>query len=842
MKRTTPTSLSLLLSGNQNKKAKLDKKTTTKRKLKSTEKSSVSTNAPANDESSSTSNDIIDLLDDEESQRKDVSPQEKPKVIRHIIPEGGSVKAQSVKSFLLSKKPAEQKTKNTSDAKEVKTGKHITSESNKSDNNSITQVIDDEISEIIEDDAPQVIDNGKPQIIDDNSLKIINEVRSKNIVDKSINLQRSKLANNSSDIKKTKLKDLFSRFGPPVGDSITSDYHGPKSRFHQISKLNEIEAPFPHQQLVQPIETVPPSNSDSNINLPLRSASPNTNTTHSYPHFNEEEYISLNHNRESDTSEINSKEVNYTISQNKYFVQWPELFKPKTSRHVILEQKVREGVATWIETAINKLKRPTTRNKLLSTYKEDIDMFKKFIIHDDEDDQSTSMDGDVNNGDIEEFVPLAILHGDGVGKNTLIHTIAKEKNCQIYEVNTSQNRGRKDIFDTLSEYCTTHFVKDKKVPGVVVFSDVDVVFKEHDRFFWSMIEKLLLKSRKPIILTCDDINFVPTTLINICSDQESIFQAKKVTTRTVVAYLEKYCQTLELKLERSILEMIARRNNRDIRKCLMQMQFWFSSEHKIRMDSSNSARSKMVDITDIRELSQLTNLYSMGDIIASNTVEKSQILQEDDHTLMTNDVINATRQSTDDQYRMRHDYMEDYRIHVPHYSHSMMMPFELNIGSKLLEEVSQRTPHFEMANYKYPHKFNRIKSETVAFLETRIKSPNKLMNKRIRGTRNSRKMRSILKNFEGVLPEQSQVNNDVMFDFATTNTNNLGQDVLPYAYEIALHEQKSRQYNCQLYQVSVNGLEDEEQRTEMLNQLIEEEMFKQLRYEKRPDGVVKAWE
>ena len=107
-------------------------------------------------------------------------------------------------------------------------------------------------------------------------------------------------------------------------------------------------------------------------------------------------------------------------------------------------------------------------------------MFKNFIIHDDEDDQQTSLDDGGNNGDIEEFVPLMILHGDGVGKDTLIHTIAQEKNCQIYEINTSQNRGRKDIYDILSEYCTSHFVKDKKVPGLVVLSDVDVIFKEHD--------------------------------------------------------------------------------------------------------------------------------------------------------------------------------------------------------------------------------------------------------------------------------------------------------------------------------------------------------------------------
>lgn len=807
MKRATPTSLSLLLSGNQNKKAKVGKIHTDDKQLSSTKKASIAATTPRVGDTSS-ENEVIDLIDDEDDRTQHGEMQQDDvKVIRHIIPEGRSVKAQSVKSFLLSRKPV-SKEKN----------EHIEVNQTQNANNTTIDIVESD-----EEDIPQIIQDNTPQTIHDGP----------------ISFQQSKLTSTSSNIKKTKLKDLFARFGPPVDNVSASDYHGPKIRCHQISKLKTIDAPLPNQQLVQPDDADAAIHDYTYSKFLTKPTNSSYNTASSSPNFGIDEYISLNNARTECLEDKDGEVVNYKISPNKYFIQWPELFKPKSLRHVMLESKVRDDVSTWVETSLNKLKRPTTRNKLLKTYKEEDDMFKNFIIHDDEDDQQTSLDDGGNNGDIEEFVPLMILHGDGVGKDTLIHTIAQEKNCQIYEINTSQNRGRKDIYDILSEYCTSHFVKDKKVPGLVVLSDVDVIFKEHDRLFWTTLERLLLKSRKPIILTCDDLNFIPTSLIDICTSQESIFKLKKATTRTVVAYLEKYCQTLELKLEKTVLEMIVNKNNRDIRKCLMQMQFWFSSESKLRMATAKSTATIKTS-TDIKELGELTDLYSMGDLLACNSAERSQILQEDDPTLMTNDILMATHQSTDDEYKLKHDYMEDYRIHVPHYNHSLLMPFELNIGSMLLDDLTKNYSHFAALNHKYPHKYNRIRTESIAFLETHIKSPHRQKKKRLRETRNSRKMRSILKNFQGILPQEGQVDEDVLFDFAITNTTNLRKDILPYTYELASHDQKSRQYNHQLYMVSTDAL-DENKRAEMVNQLIEEDMFKPLWFSRSPEGVIKAW-
>ena len=114
------------------------------------------------------------------------------------------------------------------------------------------------------------------------------------------------------------------------------------------------------------------------------------------------------------------------------------------------------------------------------------------------------------NPNLREFMPLMIIHGNAIGKKTLVQTIMKEiagddNSYQIFEVNANMNRSRRDLFETLLDFTTTHYVKDsskrKSDYGLVLFNDVDVLFKEHDKGFWSMINKLCEFSRRPLVLS-----------------------------------------------------------------------------------------------------------------------------------------------------------------------------------------------------------------------------------------------------------------------------------------------------------------------------------------------------
>jgi len=802
MKRTTPVSLKSILSGNPIKKPKLENKNKNKIDGK------TRLNKPEPNVVDLESSTLSNATDDEVSLigvGASSSPSSPPSILsstvqlnssrQHIIPEGDNVKCQTMKSFLMKKKPV------------------------------------NEIKKI----EPTVIS------LDDASDDDTNNENS-NVIDiTKISLQPSKLSTNTS-VKRTNLKNLFSAFGKLTPEHQLPRSNGTIKRYNDISKLQQIDAPFPTQQLIEPSSTASASRDIVILNLHRRSKPINIKDDISENHggFSYSEYESLNRkdNLRNDTN--NSKVVSYTIGPNKYSQQWPELMKPTTLKSVLLETKLKQNISKWIDSSISKLKKPTTRNTLLRTYKEEVDEFRNFVIQDDHDSDTDNGGANTNDGTLEEFIPLSILHGEGIGKDTLIYTIAKEKGYQIYEVNTSQNRGRKDILTTLTDYCTTYYVKDKKEAGIVLISDVDVIFKEHDRMFWSALEMLLMKSRKPVILTCTDSEYIPSNLVDICASGDSLFNVKKVSSRSVLEYLTRYCSILELDISKDVLQNIVKDNNNDIRKCLLQLQFWFSSGTKINM-SSNKLPSITSDITDIKLMYRLLDINSIDDIILSSTWDKSRIQQEDDNTLMTNDIVmKFIERKDDEEFRLANDYIIDYRIHTQYYNHLPILPFELNVGAELKQMLIQYNNHFLPNNYKFPHKYNKMKKAMISFVETRLKHPINSTYTKIRSTRNSRKIQNIVDMFQGEKNNGQVVDDRVSLDMAYTTKRNICEQINPFVHEIAKHELESREYNNQLYRISVENASPEEH-DEIVKRLFEERLTKHLRFSANSDKVVSCW-
>ncbi|SMN18353.1 similar to Saccharomyces cerevisiae YOR144C ELG1 Subunit of an alternative replication factor C complex important for DNA replication and genome integrity [Maudiozyma saulgeensis] len=799
MKRTTPVSLKSILSGNPTKKPKVEKK-------RKTEDKTNSKNDELNivDLESSTLSNGVDEDNSLIGARSSSSPSSPPPISssvlrlnssrQHIIPTGNNVKSQSMKSFLMKSKPI-------NDPKKAQ---------------------------------PTVI--SLDDTSDDDETKNNNDIEIT-----KINLQPSKLSTDTS-IKRTNLKDLFSGFGKPTPEHQLPGYHGPINRLNDISKLKQIEAPFPTRQLIEPSQNEIAPNNMASLKLHRRSKSLDNkdDNTDILDSFLSSEYESLNKNRSQMETTKHSKMISYTIGPNKYSQQWPELMKPTSVKNVLLESKLKQNVSKWIDTSIEKLKRPTTRNTLLRTYKEEVDEFKNFIIHDDYESDTENGGIDTDNGSLEEFVPLSILHGEGLGKDTLIYTIAKEKGYQIYEINTSQNRGRKDILSTLTDYCTTYYVKDKNESGIVLISDVDIIFKERDKHFWSAVEMLLLKSRKPIILTCKDCEYVPTNLLDICTSSDSLFNVKKVSTRSVLEYLIRYCDILELDLDKEVLRNIVKNNNNDIRKCLLQLQFWFSSGTNINMSSTNPSTTSN-NITNIKQLSKLLDVNSIDDIILSSTWDKSSIQQEDDNTLMTNDIVLKFQEMKDDEdFRLANDYIIDYRIHTQHYNHLPLLSFELNIGSELKQMLVQHCNHFLPNNYNYPHRYNKMKKAIISFIETRMERSMNSSYTKIRSTRNSRKIRDIVDMFKGEHTNSQTIDERVRFDMNYTSKRNICEQINPFVYEIAKYELASREYNYKLYKVSIENASPEEH-DEIVKKLLEDGLTKQLKFSANSDKVVNSW-
>ena len=149
----------------------------------------------------------------------------------------------------------------------------------------------------------------------------------------------------------------------------------------------------------------------------------------------------------------------------------------------------------------------------------------------------------------------------------------------VHEINTGQNRGRKDIFANLKELCTTEVVRDTKEfhRGVILLEDVNVLF-EQDKTFWLVVQEVINISKRPIVLTCEEIWNIPKNLIEFAQHDESIiFMDDYVILKNlVVDYLWLCCLVYNCDVARDILVEIIDDNwnghNFDIRGCLMNCQ------------------------------------------------------------------------------------------------------------------------------------------------------------------------------------------------------------------------------------------------------------------------------
>ncbi|CCD23795.1 Elg1p NDAI_0C01340 [Naumovozyma dairenensis CBS 421] len=635
----------------------------------------------------------------------------------------------------------------------------------------------------------------------------------------------------SKNVKKVKLKDLFSNFKKSNNDADGADTEGALKRKNPISKLKEIDPPIRYRQSIEPEGTDYINHGD--VTLPLHekrcTVDHNINITQQYT-WTEQDYKTIR-DVVDDTPTISTT---YTFEyKKKLSSNWPEFFKPKSVNEVMLEPALKTAFKEWIEKSFELLKKVTSRKKLQNIIEKDENSeFANFIIHDNDEDEE-----DINDSNVVDFVPLAILHGYAVGKNTLVEVIMRDLDCQIFEVNSSENRSRKDILDKLSEFATTHYVKGHGSKGVILFDDVDVLFKEHDKLFWQAVEKTLLTSRRPIVLICRDLNFIPTNLIEVAEEENSLFEVKKISNKTCLMFVKRYCQTLKLTLDEDILSMTVERNKGDIRKCLVDLQFNFSSsgEFNCPKDNMNSFHGSLIDFSFNSELSSINN------ILEANTEYKSSINQGTDKTLLTKNNEEVFNSNPDEEFRRKHDYMVDYRYHLQDSIQGALLPYELSIANYMKEMLDRRYGDLKLSKVfdNNAYKFPKMTKNSLAFLSGRV-NPRKIQfETTLRKTRNSRRIREILDRFDDN-HNVDEYDNTAEFDFFKTNKRHIQTDLNAYVLELAKGEAYRKEKNLELFS-RVSKEYPEESEDNIVRQLGQDGLLKPVRFKSNPQTVIKSW-
>ncbi|QLQ78249.1 hypothetical protein HG537_0A04960 [Torulaspora globosa] len=627
-----------------------------------------------------------------------------------------------------------------------------------------------------------------------------------------------------SHFKKTALKDLFNSFKPTKENQVklnssvvsSSFIEGESKKSKRVVAVNQ--APFPSRQLIEPSDDIA-DRKELKICLNAREiVVPRTIS------FSLDEYKVL---KTRDDLNSKFKRVKIAKTRKTYNSLWPELLKPKSVKEVLLEPSLKENVSEWIAQAFIKLKKATTRNKMLKRQRIEYDPLDSFIVDDEMDDTSLR----------EDFVPLMILFGDGIGKNVLMEVLMEHHRGQIYEVNASSNRSKKDILESLLEFSTTHYVKGQGSKGIILLDDVDVLFKEHDKFFWQTIEKLLLMTRRPIVMLCRDINFVPSNLVDLAVSENSLFHCKRVSHQTVTKFLERYCRKLDVEIDQSILQLLVTCSKKDIRKCLMDLEFCCTPPGDLKVpDVSRQPEPPKQNLTEALNCAEL---LSWADVLQSKVYWNSSILQDADNTLMTPHTQAIVGNMSDEQQRLQNDYMVDYRLHLVDNVNQAQLPFELNIGQYLMEKL----PNDELAKFtKYSKlqraRYDKVKKATINYLSTRIEKKG-LTDVRLRKTRNSRKIQEILKGFNGSCSPQGH-DESVAFEFEINNATNLKEQINPYVLEIAKREFQIKQENRKLFLEQCEGVE-KAQYNEIAWRLTHERLLKPIWFQADPKSVIDSW-
>ncbi|CAO3572655.1 unnamed protein product [Mortierella alpina] len=138
--------------------------------------------------------------------------------------------------------------------------------------------------------------------------------------------------------------------------------------------------------------------------------------------------------------------------------------------------------------------------------------------------------------------------------------------------------------DTLSDLYSLLATTNPR-QSLILLEEVDILF-EDDKGFWASIMTLLSKSKRPVVMTCNDTSKIPAATLRF---QEHL-EFTKPGLREIHLYLSSICKIEGFICSAEYLTSLIMQCRYDIRRCLMQLQY-DSGVVKSRSSSSRSTPS-----------------------------------------------------------------------------------------------------------------------------------------------------------------------------------------------------------------------------------------------------------
>ncbi|RLV89761.1 Telomere length regulation protein ELG1 [Spathaspora sp. JA1] len=291
---------------------------------------------------------------------------------------------------------------------------------------------------------------------------------------------------------------------------------------------------------------------------------------------------------------------------------------------------------------------------------------------------------------------LLIIQGShGSGKSTAVYTCMNELQGYVHEINTGMPRSRRDIYPTLKQLCTTHLVHDTTEfqRGLILLEDVNFVF-DQDKTFWQSVNDILQISKRPIVLTCEELWNIPQAVVDTA---EIVFLDDYVVEqRDILDYLWLCCLIHGFKVDDTVLTEILIENfngiGYDLRQCLMQCEVLCKVNQSGLIDVKSVQAATPHQIEDINTMSRMLELNSCADVISSNSIS----------------LINHNIQEN--------QFMDIYYIDESTKLTQPTLNFELNIGDDLQQQLRVNN---SLPEHKFT--FNDLRYECNRFIASRSK-------------------------------------------------------------------------------------------------------------------------
>ncbi|KAJ2853290.1 hypothetical protein GGI22_004924, partial [Coemansia erecta] len=145
--------------------------------------------------------------------------------------------------------------------------------------------------------------------------------------------------------------------------------------------------------------------------------------------------------------------------------------------------------------------------------------------------------GYTSSSEMESFSNVVLLQGpSGSCKTATVYACAEECGFEVCEIHPGQKRSGKDVLDTLEDALRSHtIVATSKGASatpetvanqmLILVEQIDILF-EQDQRLWPALKQLALKSRRPIVLTCNDMSCIRWDIA--CFQHVFYFQRPKV--------------------------------------------------------------------------------------------------------------------------------------------------------------------------------------------------------------------------------------------------------------------------------------------------------------------------